>query len=85
MAAKGTAAKGTAPAPAVPEMFGFLENGNQTQDSFRLPLKAFADLIVRTAIAGSDYNSAIPTPSGMSLAMVEDGQNTKLALRLVDD
>ena len=82
MAAKGTAPKTPA---AVPEMFGFLENGGQTQDHFRLSQKAFADLLVRTAVAGTAYNTAIPTPSGMSLEMVEDGQTEKLALRLVED
>ena len=59
----------------------FLENGNQTQDPFRLPQKAFAGLLVRTALAKSGHNTAVPTPPGMSLEMVGD----KLALRLVDD
>ena len=61
-------AKAPAAAPVI-EYFGFLENGLQTQDSFRLTLKAFADLIVRTAIAKADYNTAIPTPSGMALGL----------------
>ena len=67
MASKGSA-KAPAAAPVI-EYFGFMENGLQTQDSFRLSQKAFADCLVRAAIAKADYNVAIPTPSGMALEL----------------
>ena len=60
---------------------GFLENGLQTQDSFGLSQKALADRLVRAAIEKADLNTAVPTPSGMSLEMIDN----RLALRLVED
>ena len=75
------AAKSPAKGAQVPEYFGFLENGLQTQDSFRLTQKAFANALVVAAIQKDDLNTAIPTPPGMSLEMFDD----KLALRLVED
>ena len=68
-------------AAPVAEYFGFLENGLQTQDSFRLTLKAFANTLVVAAIEKADVNTAVPTPSGMSLEMIDD----RLALRLTED
>ena len=77
MSAKPASSKA---APVV-EYLGFLENGLQTQDSFGLTQKALADRLVRAAIEQADLNTAIPTPSGMSLEMIDD----RLALRMVDD
>ena len=62
-------------------MFGFLENGGQTQGHFRLSQKAFADLIAKAEVSKTAYNTAAPTPSGMSLEVIDERQ----ALRLVGD
>ena len=70
----------TKAAPVV-EYFGFLENGLQTQDSFRLTQKAFASALVVAAIEKADLNTAVPTPSGMSLEMIDN----RLSLRLTED
>ena len=97
------AAKGSDKAPAaasVIEYFGFPENGLQTHDSFRLNQKAFADLLVRKAIARCDYYTDVPTPSGVALELfLKTSYNSltgilgffdlaidnRLALRLVED
>ena len=55
-------------APVI-EYFGFMENGLQTQDSFRLSQKALADRLVRAAMERADLNVAAPTPSGMTLEL----------------
>ena len=74
-------AKPSSKAAPVVEYFGFMENGLQTQDSFGLSQKAFADRLLRASMERADLNTAIPTPSGMSLEMIDN----RLALRLVDD
>ena len=70
----------TKAAPVV-EYFGFLENGSQTQDSYRPTQKALANEIVVAGIQDVALNTAIPTPSGMTLEFIEK----RLFLRLVDD
>ena len=56
-------------------------NETQAQDSFRLSQKLFADRLVRAQIEKAALNDAIPTPSGMTLEILEG----RLSLQLVDD